>query len=834
MATFAPFVQATGVRRDSPDRTVSLPDPPRTPGEAVSRPGVARHAGAPIVWLPLVAQGGPTFPLVAPVTGTCRRIELVPPLPGLPGVQTVVELSALPFAAAPVLRRLPGFPTFYLAPITADELPADDELVRAGNVVVAAQAASVGLLFDDRVTLSPAAWIEQIALAMTEVDAAGDVAAWRDLNRFAPTGRALRVLDHAGRPAAGRQVEVSGPGGASTVTTDAAGVLPLPPGDLQLTWQAGRPVHALYERSLAAPADRGTSTRPGAPLTVPAALATGHLQLLDAGAWFADRAQQLDPALAHVHPDSRLQPLVDGLETFRLLLADLRAANGENEGAHFAGWAFNDFPLDLADPEATMFTELVRSLRGGSGARFLMDQYLVFKPDAPTEAVDRLLVLLLTLGVDVVLVLTALEKLDIDDRGYLVLGGLGLIGGLLGTVVGVGPLLSILEESKDGSATLADAVNAIKPGIALRARHPARFADNALQVLNPLPVDPSDFLDGVGSWHQKFQVVRRTADALGNRVVGYVGGVDINGNRLDTPGHHGRKWQPPEAISNTPAAQAFHDVHARVTGPAAADIALRFARRWDFDSSRRPEGSPPALPPAFTTPAATDAADVPPQPARHLVQVGASGYRPAAAGGGTPLPWSPLGEATIPQAIVRAIEGAQEYIYIEDQYFTPPDTYVHALLDASVRDPKLRLLIVIPTASDQVFGDIRRRELFERLARRPGDRARLGRAHDRRGARPPPRSRQTPAAWRARGGSRSRPRSARSAAPSRRRSARGRASRRTCRSGSGSRASGCSPSSAGTTSSSRRRRAVGTSSGGRAAPSRCGTRGRASTRKARP
>jgi phosphatidylserine/phosphatidylglycerophosphate/cardiolipin synthase-like enzyme len=106
---------------------------------------------------------------------------------------------------------------------------------------------------------------------------------------------------------------------------------------------------------------------------------------------------------------------------------------------------------------------------------------------------------------------------------------------------------------------------------------------------------------------------------------------------------------------------------------------------------------------------------VPPQPARHLVQVGRSGFAPAPAGGGTPLPWSPAGESTIPAATIRAIEQAREYIYIEDQYFTPPDEYVHALLEASVRRPKLRLLIVIPTASDQLFGDIRRRQIFEVL-----------------------------------------------------------------------------------------------------------------------
>ncbi len=38
--------------------------------------------------------------------------------------------------------------------------------------------------------------------------------------------------------------------------------------------------------------------------------------------------------------------------------------------------------------------------------------------------------------------------------------------------------------------------------------------------------------------------IRRAADSLGNRVVGYVGGIDMNRNRLDTPGHHGRSLAP--------------------------------------------------------------------------------------------------------------------------------------------------------------------------------------------------------------------------------------------------------------------------------------------------
>jgi phosphatidylserine/phosphatidylglycerophosphate/cardiolipin synthase-like enzyme len=714
MATFVPFVPGTGVRRSGPDFIALLPDPVRAPNEPIIRPGVARQAGAAVMWLPLAAEGGPTFQLRAPVGGTCRQLPLAVPMPNLPGVATILELSPLPFAGAAVMRRLPGLPTFYLASVAADPLPGEDEFVSAGDSLVVASAVFVGLLFDDRLALSPASWVEQIALAMTGFDAAADVAAWRELQRFAPTGRTIRVLDHVGRPMSGATIRVASGSGTSSLVTDATGSLALPTGDLQLTWQAVRPVHALYERGLAAPDDRSTSTRPGDSITIPAALTTSHLQLFDTARWFADRAPQLDPDLGHLHPDSRVEPLVDGVDSFRAMLADLRAATGTGCGAHFAGWSFNDFPFDLADQEQTMFTKLIRDLRNGEGARFLMDKYLVFRPDAPVDTINQLAVVLLTAGVDVLIVLSVLDVLDIDDRGYLALGGLGLIGGLLASQIGVEPLLEKAADSIDGSKDYFEVVNAIVPGIALRARHPARFVDNALVVTNPLPLDPSDFTEGVGSWHQKFQVVRRTPDNLGNRVIGYLGGIDMNNNRLDAPRHHGRAYRSPSQVSNIPAARTFHDVHARVTGPAAADVALTFARRWEFDSSRRPAGTP-QHDVAFATPAASDVNEVPPQPARHLVQVGRSGYAPKPSGGSTPLPWSPVGEPTIPQAIIRAIEQAREYIYIEDQYFTPPDTYIHALLDASVRDPKLRLLIVIPTSSDQLFGEIRRREMFERL-----------------------------------------------------------------------------------------------------------------------
>ncbi len=125
-------------------------------------------------------------------------------------------------------------------------------------------------------------------------------------------------------------------------------------------------------------------------------MTSGHLQLFDSASWFAVRPPQLHPGLGLVHPDSRMEPLVDGIEVFRLMLGDLRAATGPGEGAHFAGWSFNDFPFDPADEEHTMFTDLIRTLRGGSlatnperRARFLMDKYLEFRPDAPTDAIGK-------------------------------------------------------------------------------------------------------------------------------------------------------------------------------------------------------------------------------------------------------------------------------------------------------------------------------------------------------------------------------------------------------------------------------------------------------------
>ena len=346
-----------------------------------------------------------------------------------------------------------------------------------------------------------------------------------------------------------------------------------------------------------------------------------------------------------------------------------------------------------------MFTDLVRDLRGGEGARFLMDQYLVFRDDAPTgRPAQRLRRAPAGRGVDVVILLSCSTSVDTPTGSRLfALAACRERGSDRASAARRrAPLLRALEDKIDGSARAgrgdqrrSGRHRAAGPAPGTVGRQPAR------PVPDPLPIDHRDFIDGVGSWHQKFQVVRRTPDALGNRVVGYVGGIDINQNRLDTPGHHGRAWRPPDAglatrrrrgpsTTCTPASPALppptSPARSSGAGPStpAASHAAGARRRSSTSPSRRPRRPTPTR--------------SRPSPPGTSCRSAAAATRPNPGGGSTPLPWSPTGRGDDPAgASSRRSSRRAEYIYIEDQYFTPPDEYIHALLEASLREPTLRL-----------------------------------------------------------------------------------------------------------------------------------------------
>jgi phosphatidylserine/phosphatidylglycerophosphate/cardiolipin synthase-like enzyme len=752
-----PFAPAAVTRHD--DALVTLPDPPHPPAAPVVQPGTARHPGVTLVMLDVSAAAG-SFPLSSPVTGVVRNVEV--PTGALGSLSQLLELSPLPFGIGRTLRRLPaGAPTLYLGFDRPPNDPADDETVAAGELLATVSThAYLGLCFGDRVSVAPASWIETIARAMTDAgEPTADVAPWAALAGLYAGTRRVRLLDHAGAPANGRTVDVritpaggspegpfplvlpDAPADADLEAAASASPLPLsrgaqptlfalPTDAVEIRWRGDPPagdvpltVHSIYET--------GASAKPDQFVPLAADRTTAHVLTADASWWFAPRpADPGTSTLPRWVGDSRVEPFNDGFHVFRLLADDLFHATGAGNGAHLAGLNFKDFDLDpRAEGDTTLVALTQRMVDNGAGARFLSNRTVTLAR-SPEDALEEAAYLLMVLGTEAAIILDGLRVLDTSAWGFVVIaGGDLLLYSLLPKIIakGIDKLTDLAEPSK----TTLPLLNAITAGSALWVPHPATLDHNPLG--ESLPFELDDIANRFSFWHQKIQVVKRTPDDAGDWLIGYVGGMDVVPNRLDSPGHESRG--------------PYHDVHARVTGPAAALLAATFAERWAFHQTDALTSAPdseddfnhvsledfPDTPgpaaPLFETPAPDDP-QLLARSARHLVSVGRTYFRRA--DGTSPFAFAPEGERTIHEGLVRAIHSARDYIFIEDQYFTPEsadppgstDAYLDALVAAAGHCR--RLLIVVPTENDQPFGDIRRRAVFDALSDAWGDRALIG------------------------------------------------------------------------------------------------------------
>ncbi|MBS0241323.1 MAG: hypothetical protein JSS20_04045 [Proteobacteria bacterium] len=158
----------------------------------------------------------------------------------------------------------------------------------------------------------------------------------------------------------------------------------------------------------------------------------------------------------------------------------------------------------------------------------------------------------------------------------------------------------------------------------------------------------------LSSHHQKL-IVSVAHDPLATAA--YVGGIDLGIDRWDTPAH----VSPPERQHTSLA--AWHDIQARIQGPAVVQLWQAFRSRWNdprppshlpalerFRGRSRMEGDPPACPA---------------QAGSLAVQV-----RQTLPAGVFPEPGG-SGEATIALGHALAIDRAEHLIYIEDQYVWP-------------------------------------------------------------------------------------------------------------------------------------------------------------------
>jgi len=155
----------------------------------------------------------------------------------------------------------------------------------------------------------------------------------------------------------------------------------------------------------------------------------------------------------------------------------------------------------------------------------------------------------------------------------------------------------------------------------------------------------------VESLHQKITIVDGT--------YAFVGGIDplieLNGDfdRWDVPSHYCTSPLRQNTEDSGPP-HSWHDAHAIIEGPAAADVELNFLQRWN-DVVRRHRWDSQLLIPEHSLP--------PPVESKSLVQVART--IPQHTYSFDPRP----GIQGIAQLYVNALSNAQRFVYLENQYF---------------------------------------------------------------------------------------------------------------------------------------------------------------------
>ncbi|HEY0648069.1 phospholipase D-like domain-containing protein [Phenylobacterium sp.] len=691
-----PFELATVTLFSEPDRLVRLADRYDDVAPA-ARPG--RYEGASL-WLTRLAPSAASFELHWPATCCARTIDLTPGGP----VAELLELSPLPFAHRLFLEGLEGgAPTFYLA-YTDHPYPPDGEALRTGDAALALTGAWLGILFQDRLATAPWAWFDRLAAAP------GAVPAWQDwANAFAGR-RSLRLLDHVGRPLAGQAVTVEAGGDVHDLVSDSAGDLgPVAPGS-RLTFPAGLAL------PLAALTDAAESNVAGeASFQLPPGVGAGHVQVLDLAEWFAP---QLDPdpespAIgARFRRNSRMEPLVDGEETFARLMADLDAVRGSAAAAYFAGWAFKDFPLRIGDEDSRL-DRIAAAINGSGGETKVLAAQFVQADEAELDELSR----------EIALAMMALFWIAnapaAGTRGAGVTGAIGIALWVLAEAAAIANLAKGLLDGERIGKLIKDHVEQTSPEFleklaaqcrALYAPHPSTMDDNPLAGDITLPDGRhlSELQNRWGIYHQKIQAIVKPDGE--DRFAAYVGGIDINTNRHDSPGHNGAVWVEPDSPED-PHASPFHDVHCRLTGPAASEVF--HVLKWRNEQVGPVDAKP------VIVPGPGDWGE----PGRHVIQVAQTVYRPSTPPAGVPT-WVRDGNAATHATFVNAIKAAREHIYIEEQYMVPSTPYMEALKAAAGHCR--RLVILLPSFLEVYFGDRKRGQFFDELAAAWGDRLYIG------------------------------------------------------------------------------------------------------------
>jgi phosphatidylserine/phosphatidylglycerophosphate/cardiolipin synthase-like enzyme len=608
---------------------------------------------------------------------------------------TLFQLSPLPQMKPAAFKPIPGgLPLQLVIVIGSVAAPASDELLVAGATLTTAptgagSTAFMTIAFQDRLCRDPLTWAEAIA-------ASGDCdTGWSqfiaDLAAL-PSARHLRVLDARGLPLAQGSVRISIDGGPGTnvpltgTDGDTGIIVPAASRATVVASSAAHPIVAAGDSDAGAFEGTGLQLAPGARMA----------QILDADQWLA--APDDGVQIQRWNPNSFLEPIQEGDSYFPRLVADVRLAK-PGGAVEFAGWGFVkgslsdskvDWELVPGDPNTT-FIELVKELRNNQvDVRMLVNQFLVFDSDT-LDDFPQLLPIVFSLYASLSPV-QVLLKMQTDPAGYVV----GMLALQAMIIVMASPLPeAVVRSLVEYSIDMMDALQAIDPTIATWTPYPASLRDNPLVLPPPFKIlgNILDDISHIGVYHQKYVNIL-TSDG---KHIAYLGGIDINSDRLDTSLHR--------------AVHPFHDVQVKVTGPAVADVIRSYAERATYHNA------PISIP-------IPDAGTIH-QTGSHLVQIARTYFKAEPGSLTTPFSFAPNGESTSVRSIIAAIRQARDYIYIEDQYFTPPDDYINELLAAASRGVRA-LMITTPYVADVPYGGERRADVLNALSNAWGDRLYTG------------------------------------------------------------------------------------------------------------
>jgi len=195
----------------------------------------------------------------------------------------------------------------------------------------------------------------------------------------------------------------------------------------------------------------------------------------------------------------------------------------------------------------------------------------------------------------------------------------------------------------------------------------------------------------LGSHHQKILIVKGTKG-----LIAFCGGVDFNKDRVNS-------LSPPRQIGSP-----IHDVHCRIKGPAAWDLLQIFIHRWNdhidgegLDNSKgKLRGIGELLPESLSDNLHVQIGRTFGNGSKHpgIISRGINSSSRR-----TSYSFAPEGERTVEKMIFHAIEQAEKFIYIEDQYLV----YMNASNKLRAQLPKIEFLIIlIPHSSISDFPHI--------------------------------------------------------------------------------------------------------------------------------